>query len=360
MILENVNNNVGELVDSVDLFPVASSTTFFTDMHHLLKIIAVGNLRSACDHRLRFLEEVVIFRDGQYLTLKEVFKSLDLTALYELNVDLFDVHADKRILNLNNMADGLVAGSLDLLTMLLKICFSQGRELFNGNWSSMLICLEIFISILDLSFLARFTMTESEKNGRFSHKEVTVLYIPDLSDCLPSIDAWRDQWLSSKKAIAERERLQALKGEKLNQKKEAPKNKEPGTTKDLKKVDKADKKKVAGSNSKVNEKGKSGTKDKAKEAVKDDKTNAVIEKKEGAEIVGEGSNVADAETADQIRFYMEIDKFGKTMSPSSEKSFASLLITLNDCISKLEASIYAIGVVGYLSFDKLNNYRDLM
>ncbi|GJX18734.1 DBC1/CARP1-like protein [Tanacetum coccineum] len=141
----------------------------------------------------------------------------------------------------------------------------------------------------------------SEKDGRFSHKEVTVLYIPDLSDCLPSIDAWRDQWLSSKKAIAKRERLQALKGEKLNQKKEAPKNKEPGTTKDLKMVDKPDKKKVSGSNSKVNEKGKSGTKDKAKEAVKDDKTNAVIEKKEGAEIVGEGSNVADAETADQIR-----------------------------------------------------------
>ncbi|PWA61408.1 AMP deaminase, Metal-dependent hydrolase [Artemisia annua] len=140
--------------DTVDLFPVASATTFFTDMHHLLKIIAVGNVRSACYHRLRFLEEkfrlhllvnadseflaqkgaphrdfynirkvdthvhhsacmnqkhllrfiksklrkepdeVVIFRDGQYLTLKEVFESLDLTG-YDLNVDLLDVHADK-------------------------------------------------------------------------------------------------------------------------------------------------------------------------------------------------------------------------------------------------------------------------
>ncbi|GJS66611.1 probable myosin-binding protein 5 isoform X1 [Tanacetum coccineum] len=56
-------------------------------------------------------------------------------------------------------------------------------------------------------------------------------------------------------------------------------------------------------------------------------------------------------------FYIEIDKFGKTMSPSSEKSFASLLITLNDYISKLEASISAI-CVGYLSFVKLRNYRD--
>lgn len=140
--------------DPVDLFPVASATTFFTDMHHLLRIISVGNVRSACYHRLRFLEEkfrlhllvngdgeflaqksaphrdfynirkvdthvhhsacmnqkhllrfiksklrsepdeVVIFRDGQYLTLKEVFESLDLNG-YDLNVDLLDVHADK-------------------------------------------------------------------------------------------------------------------------------------------------------------------------------------------------------------------------------------------------------------------------
>ncbi|KAI3467409.1 hypothetical protein Pfo_024072 [Paulownia fortunei] len=140
--------------DTEELFPVASSTTFFTDMHHLLKVVSLGNVRSACHHRLRFLEEkfrlhllvnadrefvaqksaphrdfynirkvdthvhhsacmnqkhlvrfiksklrkepdeVVIYRDGQYLTLKEVFDSLDLTG-YDLNVDLLDVHADK-------------------------------------------------------------------------------------------------------------------------------------------------------------------------------------------------------------------------------------------------------------------------
>ncbi|XP_060214505.1 probable AMP deaminase [Lycium barbarum] len=140
--------------DIEELFPVASATTFFTDMHHVLKVMAVGNVRSYCHHRLRFLEEkfrlhllvnadreflaqksaphrdfynirkvdthvhhsacmnqkhllrfiksklrkepdeVVIFRDGQYLTLKEVFESLDLTG-YDLNVDLLDVHADK-------------------------------------------------------------------------------------------------------------------------------------------------------------------------------------------------------------------------------------------------------------------------
>ncbi|OIW02119.1 hypothetical protein TanjilG_26659 [Lupinus angustifolius] len=140
--------------ETEELFPVASSTTFFTDMHYILKVMSIGNVRSACHHRLRFLEEkfrlhlllnadreflaqksaphrdfynirkvdthihhsacmnqkhlvrfirsklreepdeVVIFRDGKYMTLKEVFESLDLTG-YDLNVDLMDVHADK-------------------------------------------------------------------------------------------------------------------------------------------------------------------------------------------------------------------------------------------------------------------------
>ncbi|XP_076927987.1 AMP deaminase-like [Bidens hawaiensis] len=130
------------------------ATSFFTDLHHILKIIAAGNTRTVCHHRLGLLEqkfnlhlmlnadkeflaqksaphrdfynvrkvdthvhhsacmnqkhllrfiksklrkepdEVVIFRDGTYLTLKEVFESLDLTG-YDLNVDLLDMHADK-------------------------------------------------------------------------------------------------------------------------------------------------------------------------------------------------------------------------------------------------------------------------
>ncbi|CAH1440616.1 unnamed protein product [Lactuca virosa] len=49
-------------------------------------------------HLLRFIksklkkepDEVVIFHDGTYLTLKEFFESLDLTG-YDLNVDLLDV-----------------------------------------------------------------------------------------------------------------------------------------------------------------------------------------------------------------------------------------------------------------------------
>ena len=35
-------------------------------------------------------------RDGKYLTLREVFESLNLTP-YHLNVDTLDVHADKNI-----------------------------------------------------------------------------------------------------------------------------------------------------------------------------------------------------------------------------------------------------------------------
>ncbi|XP_049934921.1 probable AMP deaminase isoform X2 [Nymphaea colorata] len=136
-----------------DLFPVANSTTFFTDMHQILKIASLGNARTTCFRRLELLEdkfnlhlklncdkeflaqkdaphrdiynvrkvdthvhhsacmnqkhllrfiksklskepdEVVIFRDGKYLTLKEVFESLQLTG-YDLNVDLLDVHVE--------------------------------------------------------------------------------------------------------------------------------------------------------------------------------------------------------------------------------------------------------------------------
>ncbi|CAN6469809.1 unnamed protein product [Victoria cruziana] len=137
-----------------NLFPVADATTFFTDLHRILRVIALGNVRTLCHRRLELLQqkfnlhlmlnadreflaqksaphrdfynvrkvdthvhhsacmnqkhllrfiksklkkepdEVVIFRDGTYLTLQEVFESLDLTG-YDLNVDLLDVHADK-------------------------------------------------------------------------------------------------------------------------------------------------------------------------------------------------------------------------------------------------------------------------
>ena len=133
-----------------------SASDFFSDMHWLLKVSALGHVRSFTHNRLQLLEqkfnlhvmlnadkeflaqksaphrdfynvrkidthvhhsacmhqkhllrfiksklkkegdEVVIFRDGKYLTLKEVFESLNLTP-YDLSVDTLDVHADKNI-----------------------------------------------------------------------------------------------------------------------------------------------------------------------------------------------------------------------------------------------------------------------
>ncbi|EPE06146.1 amp deaminase [Ophiostoma piceae UAMH 11346] len=60
---------------------------------------------SACmnqKHLLRFIkskmkkcpEEVVLYRDGKHLTLKEVFESINLTA-YDLSIDTLDMHAHK-------------------------------------------------------------------------------------------------------------------------------------------------------------------------------------------------------------------------------------------------------------------------
>lgn len=40
---------------------VADATTFFTDLHHILRVIAAGNIRTLCHHRLVLLEQVVIF-----------------------------------------------------------------------------------------------------------------------------------------------------------------------------------------------------------------------------------------------------------------------------------------------------------
>ncbi|KAL5710154.1 AMP deaminase [Ranunculus cassubicifolius] len=127
------------------LYPVADATTFFTDLHHILRVIAAGNIRTLCYHRLVLLEQkfklhLMLNADREFLaqksaphrdfynvrkvdthvhhsacmnqkhllrfiksklrkepdelTLREVFESLDLTG-YDLNVDLLDVHADK-------------------------------------------------------------------------------------------------------------------------------------------------------------------------------------------------------------------------------------------------------------------------
>lgn len=44
-----------------ELFPVADATAFFTDLHHILRVIAAGNIRTLCHHRLNLLEQVESF-----------------------------------------------------------------------------------------------------------------------------------------------------------------------------------------------------------------------------------------------------------------------------------------------------------
>ncbi|XP_007046031.2 PREDICTED: cell division cycle and apoptosis regulator protein 1 [Theobroma cacao] len=69
------------------------------------------------------------------------------------------------------------------------------------------------------------------KDGLFSHKEVTVLFVPDLSECLPSFDTWQAQWLAHRKAVCERERQLSLKKEKSKERKEGLKDKETDSAK---------------------------------------------------------------------------------------------------------------------------------
>ncbi|RWR79642.1 cell division cycle and apoptosis regulator protein 1 isoform X2 [Cinnamomum micranthum f. kanehirae] len=52
------------------------------------------------------------------------------------------------------------------------------------------------------------------KDGLSGYKEVTLLFLPDFANCLPSLDAWRSQWVSRRDARVEREREAMLKMEK--------------------------------------------------------------------------------------------------------------------------------------------------
>uniref|UniRef100_A0A0D9WR99 DBC1/CARP1 catalytically inactive NUDIX hydrolase domain-containing protein n=1 Tax=Leersia perrieri TaxID=77586 RepID=A0A0D9WR99_9ORYZ len=43
------------------------------------------------------------------------------------------------------------------------------------------------------------------KDGLFSHKEITVLFVPNLSECLPSMDLWKNNWIAYRKSKTEKE-----------------------------------------------------------------------------------------------------------------------------------------------------------
>jgi len=80
--------------DTVELFPVASATAFFTDMHHVLRIMSIGNVRSACYLRLRFLEEVIFFKPPSGLVLLTSACNLYLHTIQKFRLHLL-INADR-------------------------------------------------------------------------------------------------------------------------------------------------------------------------------------------------------------------------------------------------------------------------
>ena len=76
----------------------------FSDFYNVRKVDTHVH-HSACmnqKHLLRFIkskmkrsaDDVVTFRDERYLTLRQVFESLNLTA-YDLSIDTLDMHAHR-------------------------------------------------------------------------------------------------------------------------------------------------------------------------------------------------------------------------------------------------------------------------
>ncbi|XP_010666964.2 protein SHORT ROOT IN SALT MEDIUM 1 isoform X3 [Beta vulgaris subsp. vulgaris] len=158
------------------------------------------------------------------------------------------------------------------------------------------------------------------KDGFFSHREVTVFFVPDLSDCLPSLNAWREQWLAHKKAVAEREKKLSVGKEKLREKKNP--SKESTSPRDSKKSEK--KEIVSTGHSADAHKEKDGEVQKASVTVKDGEKNTKnAEKKEMDELTDDTNNVekkaAGANTSAQ-----------KTLKPAKKKIVRKIVKKVTD------------------------------
>lgn len=57
-------------------------------MHYLLKVMSIGNVRSACHHRLRFLEEVIFLNSTLFDHLMVIINLVN----YELYLQKFRLH----------------------------------------------------------------------------------------------------------------------------------------------------------------------------------------------------------------------------------------------------------------------------
>ncbi|KAI8031865.1 putative AMP deaminase [Camellia lanceoleosa] len=100
-------------------------------------------------------DEVIIFRDGTYLTLKEVFESMDLTR-YDLNVDLLDVHANKSTFH-----------CFDKLNLKYNPCGqSRQREIFLSKKTlSKYKNLDKLVSSIDKEILSKLNGTSTESSS---------------------------------------------------------------------------------------------------------------------------------------------------------------------------------------------------
>ncbi|KAF4394795.1 hypothetical protein F8388_015701 [Cannabis sativa] len=160
------------------------------------------------------------------------------------------------------------------------------------------------------------------KDGLFSHKEVTVLFLPDLSECLPSLDAWREQWLAHQKVVAERDRLLSLRREV----KDALKDKNNDSFKDVKLVDKEEKKREASSSGKAKdaekkEKDGNNSKRNASEATGDTKVEEmkVDKKEEGATAVAQATGGVVTGKKKIIKKVVKQKVVGKTTGDTASK-----------------------------------------
>ncbi|XP_048571275.1 protein SHORT ROOT IN SALT MEDIUM 1 isoform X3 [Triticum urartu] len=132
------------------------------------------------------------------------------------------------------------------------------------------------------------------KDGLFSHKEITVLFVPNLSECIPSVELWKKTWITYRNSKVDREKL-AIKSENApcdtKEQKEGADDghmREGDICKDAIKIEKVD--------TKMDEQGKDGE---AKFAENEGKPldNAVEHNKKGGDVQGNTSGDASVHHA---------------------------------------------------------------
>ncbi|KAF7049273.1 hypothetical protein CFC21_057840 [Triticum aestivum] len=132
------------------------------------------------------------------------------------------------------------------------------------------------------------------KDGLFSHKEISVLFVPNLSECIPSVELWKKTWITYRNSKVDREKL-AIKSENApcdtKEQKEGADDghmREGDICKDVTKIEKVD--------TKMDEQGKDGE---AKFVENKGKPldNAVEHNKKGGDIQGNTSGDASVHHA---------------------------------------------------------------